>query len=542
MTRINTNVVSLIAQNSLGRSNADLSQALTRLSTGLRINTGKDDPAGLIASENLRSDITAIRRAISNTDRANQVIGTADSALGQVSSLLNDIRGLITESANSGAVSEAQIAANQSQLDSSLEALNRIAQTTEFQGRKLLNGSLDFTTSAGSNFSNLTNLNIDQANLGTTGSIAVAVEVTTAATQAQVQITGIEATTAAVQGVNAAAVTATLEQATNGTLTYGAGTLTLVADAGGLADGAEGNELATITLAFSGAAGAVYTAATNTLAVTVTTADGSTDVTDIVAGINAGSDFTGTVGTNPLVDQAAATAATVTTSLTGGQDASTDTITVTTVGNTNDYNATTVEIVDDATLTVNTASAAYDATTDTVTVSFNGTRTYAQIATAIQTDLSTVFTAAATTGTGVLSSAAETNDSTAISTITTNTTPGIPGGLSEDVVFELAGATGAEVFNIQAGTSIASVAAQINLFTDSTGVTAAVDATTSTTLNLTSADYGSDAFVDVNVISETGLVTIADFTLAIGSGSRETGTDVVASVNGPDFVPFHESV
>ena len=99
----------LVARNTLGRSNAALEQSLTRLSTGLRINTGKDDPAGLIASENLRSDITSIRKAISNTDRANQVIATADSALGQVSSLLNDIRGLVTESANSGALSQAQL-------------------------------------------------------------------------------------------------------------------------------------------------------------------------------------------------------------------------------------------------------------------------------------------------------------------------------------------------------------------------------------------------------------------------------------------------
>ena len=145
MTRINTNVSSLVAQNTLGRSNTALSQALTRLSTGLRINTGKDDPAGLIASENLRSDITSIKKAITNTDRANQVIATSDSALGQVSSLLNDIRGLVTESANKGALSDDQIAANQLQIDSSLEALNRIAQTTTFQGRKLLDGSLDFT-------------------------------------------------------------------------------------------------------------------------------------------------------------------------------------------------------------------------------------------------------------------------------------------------------------------------------------------------------------------------------------------------------------
>src|SRR3989304_10271981 len=111
MTRINSNITSLVAQNVLGRSNAALEQALNRLSTGLRINTGKDDPAGLIASENLRSDITSVQRAVGNTERADQVIATADSALGQVSSLLNDIRGLVTESANSGALSDDPIAA-----------------------------------------------------------------------------------------------------------------------------------------------------------------------------------------------------------------------------------------------------------------------------------------------------------------------------------------------------------------------------------------------------------------------------------------------
>src|SRR5881227_4444147 len=102
MSRINTNVSSLIAQQNLATSQSQLQTSLGRLSTGLRINTGKDDPAGLIASENLRSDITSIKKAISNTDRANQVIATADSALGQVSGLLNDIRGLVTEAANSG--------------------------------------------------------------------------------------------------------------------------------------------------------------------------------------------------------------------------------------------------------------------------------------------------------------------------------------------------------------------------------------------------------------------------------------------------------
>jgi flagellin len=268
MTRINTNVSSLVGRNNLNRANASLQQSLTRLSTGLRINTGKDDPAGLIASENLRSDITSIRRAISNTDRANQVIATADSALGQVSSLLNDIRGLVTESANSGALSDEQIAANQLQVDSSLEALNRIAQTTTFQGRRLLDGSLDFITSAGSNFGQLAGLQIDQANLGATGQVGVEVNVTAAATQATVEVGGLPDVTPTVSqtvdfdivttpgvgatatGINFTAITADTTQGTatlaltsqaSGTFTIGGETVTLAAIAGGSFDGALGN-------------------------------------------------------------------------------------------------------------------------------------------------------------------------------------------------------------------------------------------------------------------------------------------------------------
>ncbi|MEX2137905.1 MAG: flagellin [Pirellulales bacterium] len=166
MTRINTNVSSLVAQKQLARSNTQLQTSLTRLSTGLRINVGKDDPAGLIASEILRSDIVATQRAITNSERANQIIATADSALGQVSALLNDIRGLVSEAANTGALSDEQIQANQLQVDSSLEAIDRIAQTTSFQGRRLLDGSLDFLTT-----------NPDNALLRASGTVGTAVDV-----------------------------------------------------------------------------------------------------------------------------------------------------------------------------------------------------------------------------------------------------------------------------------------------------------------------------------------------------------------------------
>ena len=174
----------MIAQKTLGRSNVQLQESLTRLSTGLRINSGKDDPAGLIASENLRRDITSINKAISNSERANQLIATADSALGQISNLLNDIRGLVVEAANTGVLSDEQIAANQLQVDSSLEAIDRIAQVTTFQGRKLLDGSLDFQVTYTAGGATVRDLNIDQANLGAAGSVDVDITITAAATQA----------------------------------------------------------------------------------------------------------------------------------------------------------------------------------------------------------------------------------------------------------------------------------------------------------------------------------------------------------------------
>jgi flagellin len=240
MSRINTNVSSLVAQTALGRSNAQLQTALSRLSTGLRINSGKDDPAGLIASENLRRDITAADKAISNSERANQLISTADSALAQISSLLNDIRGLTTEAANSGVLSSEQIAANQLQVDSSLDAIDRIASVTTFQGRKILDGSLDFTTS-GSNPS-ITDLQINSASLGTTGSVAVNVDITSAATQATLNVAALHSKgsftlggqtftlTAATAGETYNNVRVDIASGAATGVTYAAGVLTLTLD------------------------------------------------------------------------------------------------------------------------------------------------------------------------------------------------------------------------------------------------------------------------------------------------------------------------
>ena len=90
MASINTNVPALTAQHYLKRSQETLTTSLERLASGLRINRGADDPAGLIVSENLRAEVAAVGQAIENTQRASLVIATAEGALNEVAALLID--------------------------------------------------------------------------------------------------------------------------------------------------------------------------------------------------------------------------------------------------------------------------------------------------------------------------------------------------------------------------------------------------------------------------------------------------------------------
>ena len=163
MSRINTNVSSMIAQRILGMQNRGLFISLERLSTGLRINRGKDDPAGLIASESLRSEKVAISAAISNAERAEQVMNVAEGGLQEINNLLLDLQALVGATANEAGISAEEKDANQLQIDSILQTIDRLANDTTFNGLKLLNGNFDYTTSGVS--ANITDLTINSARL-----------------------------------------------------------------------------------------------------------------------------------------------------------------------------------------------------------------------------------------------------------------------------------------------------------------------------------------------------------------------------------------
>ncbi len=138
---IANNLNSLAAQNSLTTNNASLSESLTRLSTGYKINTAKDDPAGFVISEQLRAQNIGLKRAVQNTQEAENVLSIAEGALSEMSNILKKMRQLAIHSANNGVTSQEQVAADQAELDSSIQTIDRIARTTKYSDEFLLNGN-----------------------------------------------------------------------------------------------------------------------------------------------------------------------------------------------------------------------------------------------------------------------------------------------------------------------------------------------------------------------------------------------------------------
>lgn len=132
--------VDLVAQHNLLSALARLHQSNERLSTMRRVNRGSDDPAALIAVEQLRSELAAIKAAGDGAARAAGAVRVADAAMSQVGSLLNSVRANVVASAG-GNLSDAEVEARQIEIDAALEAIDRIGSSTSFGGRKLLDGS-----------------------------------------------------------------------------------------------------------------------------------------------------------------------------------------------------------------------------------------------------------------------------------------------------------------------------------------------------------------------------------------------------------------
>ncbi|MBI4232645.1 hypothetical protein HY605_05410 [Candidatus Peregrinibacteria bacterium] len=143
--RINTNITALSALRNLKLNDLNQSRSLERLSTGLRINRGSDDPSGLVISEKLRAQLSALNQAVDNAQNASNLISVADSGLQQISDLLVQIQSSVEFALNTGGSSPEQVAAEQAAVDQAISAIDRIARTTRYSDRELLNGSAAYT-------------------------------------------------------------------------------------------------------------------------------------------------------------------------------------------------------------------------------------------------------------------------------------------------------------------------------------------------------------------------------------------------------------
>ncbi|MCG9598097.1 flagellin [Vibrio sp. Isolate25] len=142
---VNTNVSAMTAQRYLTNATDMLNQSLERLSSGNRINSAKDDAAGLQISNRLESQMRGLDVAMRNANDGISIMQTAEGAMNETTNLLQRMRDLSLQSAN-GSNSRAERDALQEEMAALNDELNRIAETTSFGGRKLLNGS--FTSSS----------------------------------------------------------------------------------------------------------------------------------------------------------------------------------------------------------------------------------------------------------------------------------------------------------------------------------------------------------------------------------------------------------
>jgi flagellin len=139
--RINSNSMAINAYRNLSTNNVSLGKSLEKLSSGFRINRAADDAAGLVISQGLRAQVSGLRQATRNAQDGISVVQTAEGALNEVHGILNRMRDLSVQAANSGTNDAAARDAAQAEIDALTSEVNRISDKTQFGGMKLLDGS-----------------------------------------------------------------------------------------------------------------------------------------------------------------------------------------------------------------------------------------------------------------------------------------------------------------------------------------------------------------------------------------------------------------
>lgn len=139
--RINQNIGATVALNNLQKTDMSIGKSIERLSTGLRIVRAADDPSGLVISERFRAQVEGIGQAVRNSQDGINMVQTAEGALDEVSNILRNMRNLAVHAANTGPNDTETLQADQNQIAEGIKTLDRIASTTQFGAKKILDGS-----------------------------------------------------------------------------------------------------------------------------------------------------------------------------------------------------------------------------------------------------------------------------------------------------------------------------------------------------------------------------------------------------------------
>nr|WP_322058850.1 flagellin [Paraburkholderia sp. J63] len=162
MLGINSNINSLVAQQNLTSSGSALSQAITRLSSGKRINSAADDAAGLAISNIMQTQINGLNQGVSNANNGVSMVQTASSGLASLTSSLQTIRQLATQ-ASDGSMTDTDRQALQQEVAQQIQEVNRIASQTTYNGMNVLNGSMgNVSFQVGANVGQTISLNLSQ--------------------------------------------------------------------------------------------------------------------------------------------------------------------------------------------------------------------------------------------------------------------------------------------------------------------------------------------------------------------------------------------
>lgn len=289
---INSNIASLNAQRNLNTSQSALNTALTRLSSGLRINSAKDDAAGLAISERMTSQIRGLNQAVRNANDGISLSQTAEGALGEIGNNLQRIRELAVQSANAtnSASDRASLQAEVSQLSAEV---TRVASQTQFNGLNLLDGSfLNQSFQVGAN----ANQTINIASIGDARATALGSNILTTNGTAVNTTTAASADNSAGNGVTAETdlVLANNKGAT-GSISYAAGadakTIAAAINASAANIGVTATASNSATLGNIGSAGTV-TFNLNGSAVSATITD-KADLSSLASAINGLQSLTG---------------------------------------------------------------------------------------------------------------------------------------------------------------------------------------------------------------------------------------------------------